>query len=65
MGLAPIAAGMVLVSSFTLLEAATGGLLAWIVAGTSMLALSLTRINPLYLIAIGGLVFALLLNQWV
>jgi chromate transporter len=61
-GLAPIAAGMVLVSSFTLLETATGGLLAWIVAGVSMLALMFTRINPLYLISAGGVAFAAILG---
>ncbi|WP_454857800.1 chromate transporter [Rhizobium binxianense] len=61
-GLTPIAAGMVLASSFTLLQAATGGLLAWAVAGLSLIALIFTRINPLYLIAAGGVIFAIVLR---
>ena len=58
MGLAPIAAGMVLTSSFSLLEAATGGVVTWIVAGAATLVLLATRINPLYLLAGGAVVFA-------
>lgn len=60
MGLAPIAAGMVLTSAITLLEAAPGGLVAWIVAGASTLLLVFTKINPLYLLAAGAAVFAVI-----
>ncbi len=62
LGLAPIAAGMVLVTSFTLLEAATGGVLAWIVAALSTVVLTVTKLNPLYLLAAGALVFGVALG---
>ncbi|HTJ57148.1 MAG TPA: chromate transporter [Devosiaceae bacterium] len=58
MGLAPIAAGMVLATSFTLLEASNGGILAWIVAGAATLVLTVTKLNPLLLLVAGAAIFA-------
>lgn len=59
-GLAPVAAGMVLAASYTLLSAAEGGVLAWAVAGGAALVLMLTRVSPLWLLAVGALVFLVL-----
>jgi chromate transporter len=60
-GLAPVAAGMVLAASFTVLSAAEGGVLAWAVAAVSGLTLLFTRVNPLLLLAAGAVVFLLAL----
>ncbi|SDP38972.1 chromate transporter [Rhodoferax sp. OV413] len=59
-GLAPVAAGMILAASCTVLRAAEGGVWAWSVAALSTLALMWTRINPLLLLALGGLLFLLI-----
>jgi chromate transporter len=56
-GLAPVAAGLILAASLTVLEAAQGGWLAWTVAGLSTLALTLTRMSPFIPLTIGALVF--------
>ena len=58
LGLAPIAAGMVVATSFTLLEAADGGILAWIVAGGATLILTFTRLSPLLLLVLGAAIYA-------
>lgn len=56
-GLAPIAAGLILAASLTVLQASEGGWLAWTVALLSTLALTLTRISPLIPLTLGALVF--------
>ncbi|MEO5795985.1 MAG: chromate transporter [Rhodoferax sp.] len=61
-GLAPVAAGMVLAASCTVLRAAEGGVWAWAVAALSTLALVWTRVSPLLMLAVGGLVFLLALH---
>ncbi|WGQ35317.1 chromate transporter [Alcaligenes faecalis] len=58
-GLLPIAAGMILAASGTILKAAQGGVWAWGTALACATVLLLTRINPLWLLAAGGLLFAL------
>ncbi|WP_394790796.1 chromate transporter [Rhodoferax sp.] len=60
-GLIPVAAGMILAASCTLLRAAEGGIWAWSVAGLSTLALLKSRVNPLLLLAVGGLLFLLVM----
>jgi chromate transporter len=66
LGLAPVAAGMVLSASFTLLRAAEGGILAWIVAGTTTGILTFTKVSPLLLIAGGAAIYAVFLaSAWV
>ncbi|GHC50693.1 hypothetical protein GCM10010096_23370 [Alcaligenes pakistanensis] len=59
-GLLPIAAGMILAASGTILKAAQGGLWAWSTALACAAALLLSRINPLWLLAGGGLLFAVI-----
>ncbi|MGO3130502.1 MAG: chromate transporter [Alcaligenes sp.] len=59
-GLLPIAAGMILAASGTILKAAQGGLWAWTTALACAAALLLSRINPLWLLAGGGLLFAVI-----
>ena len=59
-GLLPIAAGMILAASGTILKAAQGGLWAWGTALACTAILLLSRINPLWLLAGGGLLFALI-----
>jgi chromate transporter len=56
-GLAPVAAGLILAGSLTVLEAAQGGWVAWAVAGAATLVLSVTRVSPFLLLAAGALVF--------
>ncbi|MFY3132258.1 chromate transporter [Achromobacter ruhlandii] len=56
-GLVPVAAGMILASSCTVLRAAEGGAWAWGVAAVSTLALVYTRVSPFLMLALGALVF--------
>ena len=56
-GLAPVAAGLILAASLTLLEAAQGGWLAWMVALASTLALTLTGVSPFVLLGLGAAIF--------
>ena len=56
-GLAPIAAGLILATSLTLLQSTRGGWMAWLLAGILGAVLLVTRIHPLVLIAVGALVF--------
>jgi chromate transporter len=56
-GLAPVAAGLILAGSLTVLEASGGDWLAWAVAGLSTFVLSLTRVSPFLMLAAGALVF--------
>lgn len=55
--LAPIAAGLILAASLTVLEASQGGALAWAVAGGSTLLLVTTRVSPFLLLGVGAAVF--------
>ncbi|MCK8782899.1 chromate transporter [Roseomonas sp. NAR14] len=59
LGLAPVAAGMVLAAAFTVLSAAEGGVLAWIVAGVSAAVLLTTRASPFLLLGGGAAAFLL------
>lgn len=58
-GLAPVSVGLVLASSYTLLVTDGGGLLGWLVTGASLLALLMTKVHPLLLLAGGAGVFLL------
>lgn len=60
-GLTPVAAGMILAASCTVLRAAEGGLWAWSVAALSTLTLMWTRVSPLLMLALGGAIFLLAL----
>ena len=61
MGLIPVAAGMILAATGTILKAAEGGVWAWGVAILSTLALLYTRISPFVLLGLGGLLFVIVL----
>jgi len=61
-GLAPVAAGMILAASCTVLRAAEGGIWAWSVAAASTLVLMRTRVNPLLMLALGGAFFLAVLG---
>lgn len=61
-GLVPVAAGMVLAASCTVLRVAEGGRWAWGVAAASTLALMLTRVSPFLMLALGGGVFLVVLR---
>lgn len=56
-GLAPVAAGMILAAGVTVLRAAEGGALAWVVAGAATCALLFTRVSPIPLIVAGAAAF--------
>lgn len=56
-GLVPVAAGMILASSCTVLRAAEGGAWAWGVAAASTLVLVYTRVSPFLMLAVGAAVF--------
>lgn len=56
-GLAPVAAGLILAASLTVLGAAEGGPIAWVVAGTSTVLLTATRLSPFLVLGAGALVF--------
>jgi chromate transporter len=61
-GLIPVAAGMILAATFTILQAAEGGIWAWVVAGASTLLLLYTRVSPFLLLGAGAAVFLLVLR---
>ncbi|ARP79522.1 chromate transporter [Bordetella genomosp. 8] len=61
-GLAPVAAGMILAASCTILRAAEGGAWAWVVAIASTLLLLRTRVSPFLLLGGGALVFLVALR---
>jgi chromate transporter len=61
-GLAPVAAGMILAASCTVLRAAEGGAWAWAVAALSTLVLMWTRVSPLLMLALGGALFLLVMS---
>jgi chromate transporter len=61
-GLAPVAAGMILAASCTILKAAEGGAWAWAVAIVSTLLLLRTRVSPFILLGGGALVFLIALR---
>jgi chromate transporter len=61
-GLAPVAAGMILAASCTILRAAEGGMWAWAVAIASTLLLLRTRVSPFVLLGGGALVFLVALR---
>lgn len=56
-GLAPVAAGLILAASLTVLEAAHGGWLAWIVALASTAVLAVTRVSPFLMLGAGAAIF--------
>jgi chromate transporter len=61
-GLIPVAAGMILAASCTILRAAEGGAWAWAVAAVSTLLLVYTRVSPFLLLAGGAVVFLVALH---
>jgi chromate transporter len=61
-GLVPVAAGMILAASGTLLRAAEGGPWAWGVAAASTILLMFTRMNPFLMLGVGGAVFWVVLG---
>jgi len=56
-GLVPVAAGMILASSCTILRAAEGGAWAWAVAALSTAALVYTRVSPFIMLGLGAGIF--------
>lgn len=60
LGLIPVAAGMILAATGTILNAAEGGLWAWGTAIVSTLALLYTRVSPFLLLGLGGLLFVII-----
>jgi chromate transporter len=58
-GLAPIAAGLVLSGSISILRTSGSGLLGLLVTGLSWAALTRAKVHPLVLLIAGGAVFAL------
>jgi len=58
-GLLPIAAGMILAATGTILKAAEGGVWAWGIALAATFVLLYTRISAFVLLGLGGLVFVI------
>ncbi len=56
-GLAPVAAGLILAASLTVLRATDGGWRAWAVALAATLLLSTTKVSPFVTLGMGALVF--------
>jgi chromate transporter len=63
-GLAPVAAGLILAGVYSILQIAEGGLMAWIVAIAAFVALRFLRANPFALLALGGVIFAIVGIYW-
>ena len=59
-GLGPVAAGMILAASLTILEAANGGWVAWAVGLGSTVMLLCTDVSPFLLLGAGAATFLLL-----
>jgi len=56
-GLAPIAAGLILATTLTLMQSMGGGWIAWVLAIAVAVGLLLFRLHPLLLIAAGAAAF--------
>jgi chromate transporter len=63
-GLAPVAAGMLLASSFNLMRALEGGWIAWAVALAVTGVLMFSKVNPLIMIGAGAASFLALGQVW-
>ncbi len=63
-GLAPVAAGLILAGVYSILRIAEGGIMAWIVAIAAFVALRWLRANPFALLALGGVIFAIVGIYW-
>ncbi|MGH7715731.1 MAG: chromate transporter [Vulcanimicrobiaceae bacterium] len=63
-GLAPVAAGLILAGIYSILQIAEGGVMAWVVAIGAFVAMRWFRANPLVLMALGGLIFAIVGIYW-
>jgi chromate transporter len=58
-GLGPVAAGLILATSLTLIQAASGGWRAWLVAILSTVVLSTTRLSPFLPLTLSAVFFLL------
>ena len=56
-GLAPVAAGLILAASFTVLQATGGGWPSWVVALGSTILLSTTKVSPFIILGVGAAIF--------
>jgi chromate transporter len=56
-GLAPVSVGLVFAGTYSLLTTEEGGVLAWIVSAGALIALLVSKVHPLVLLAGGALVF--------
>ncbi|MGA3038354.1 MAG: chromate transporter [Vulcanimicrobiaceae bacterium] len=63
-GLSPVAAGLILAGVYSIFRIAEGGIMAWIVAITAFVALRWLRANPFALLALGGVIFAVVGSYW-
>ncbi len=63
-GLAPVAAGLILAGVYSIFRIAEGGIMAWIVAIGAFVALRWLRANPFALLALGGVIFAIVGIYW-
>jgi chromate transporter len=63
-GLAPVAAGLILAGIYSILRIAEGGIMAWVVAIAAFVALRWLRANPFMLMAMGGVIFAIVGMYW-
>lgn len=63
-GLAPVAAGLILAGVYSIFRIAEGGIMAWIVAIAAFVALRFLRANPFALLALGGVIFAVVGIYW-
>jgi chromate transporter len=63
-GLSPVAAGLILAGVYSIFRIAEGGIMAWIVAIAAFVALRWLRANPFALLALGGVIFAVVGIYW-
>ena len=56
-GLAPVSVGLLFAGTYSVLSMDGGGLLGWIVTGTSLIAVLLGRTRPLLLLVVGAAIF--------
>jgi chromate transporter len=63
-GLAPVAAGLIMAGIYSILQIAEGGVIAWVVAIAAFVALRWLRANPFMLMAMGGVIFAIVGMYW-
>ena len=62
MGLRPVAAGMIIAATYLLMQSMAGGVQALLLCLISAVILTVSRLNPIWMLLAGALIFAAIQN---